>query len=46
VQINRVLTSHRRGNGQVMFGQTLLYQRTGALALGGAVQVLSIQTAA
>lgn len=39
-QISRVLASYRRVNGQVMFGQNLLYQRTGTLSLGDSVQVL------
>jgi uncharacterized protein YcbX len=39
-QINRVLASFRRVNGQVMFGQNLLYQRAGRLSLGDSVEVL------
>ena len=39
-QINRVLASYRRVNGQVMFGQNLLYQRAGTLSLGDSVEVL------
>jgi len=38
--INRVLASYRRVNGQVMFGQNLLYQRVGTLSLGDSVAVL------
>ncbi len=40
-QINRVLAGYRRVNGQVMFGQNLLYQRPGVLAVGDAVEVLA-----
>lgn len=40
-QINRVLASYRRVNGQVMFGQNLLYQGAGRLAVGDAVSVLA-----
>jgi len=39
-QINRMLASYRRVNGQVMFGQNLLYQRAGTLSLGDSVEVL------
>ncbi len=39
-QINRVLASFRRVNGQVIFGQNLLYQRGGTLSLGDSVEVL------
>jgi len=39
-QINRVLASYRRVNGQVMFGQNLLYQRAGSLSVGDSVEVL------
>ncbi|MCB1697414.1 MAG: MOSC domain-containing protein [Pseudomonadales bacterium] len=39
-QINRALASYRRINGQVMFGQNLLYQRAGSLSLGDSVEVL------
>lgn len=39
-QINRVLAGFRRVNGQVMFGQNLLYQRAGTLSLGDSVEVL------
>jgi len=39
-QITRVLASYRRVNGQVMFGQNLLYQHAGALSLGDTVEVL------
>lgn len=39
-QINRVLASYRRVNGQVMFGQNLLYQCAGTLSLGDSVEVL------
>ena len=39
-QINRVLASYRRVNGQVMFGQNLLYQRVGSLSVGDSVEVL------
>jgi uncharacterized protein YcbX len=39
-QINRVLASFRRVNGQVLFGQNLLYQRAGSLNLGDSVEVL------
>jgi uncharacterized protein YcbX len=39
-QINRVLASYRRFNGQVMFGQNLLYQRAGKLSVGDPVQLL------
>ena len=34
------LASYRRINGQVMFGQNLLYQRAGSLSLGDSVEVL------
>jgi uncharacterized protein YcbX len=40
-QINRVLASYRRVNGQVMFGQNLLYQQAGDLAVGDTVEVLA-----
>lgn len=40
-QINRVLASYRRVNGEIMFGQNLLYQQAGTLALGDAVEVLA-----
>ena len=39
-QINRVLAGFRRINGQVMFGQNLLYQSAGVLSLGDPVEVL------
>jgi uncharacterized protein YcbX len=39
-QINRVLAGFRRFNGQVLFGQNLLYQRAGTLTLGDSVEVL------
>lgn len=39
-QINRVLASYRRVNGQVMFGQNLLYQSVGSLSVGDPVEVL------
>lgn len=39
-QINRVLASYRRVNGQVLFGQNLLYRQGGQLALGDPVVVL------
>jgi uncharacterized protein YcbX len=39
-QINRVLASYRRVNGQLMFGQNLLYQHTGTLSVGDSVEVL------
>ena len=39
-QINRVLASFRRFNGQVMFGQNLLYRHAGTLTLGDPVEVL------
>ncbi|MEP1471187.1 MAG: MOSC domain-containing protein [Halieaceae bacterium] len=38
--INRVLASYRRRDGQVYFGQNLLYQHTGPIAVGDAVEVL------
>ncbi len=38
--INRVLASYRRQQGQVYFGQNLLYRETGTLQLGDEVQVL------
>ncbi len=40
-QINRVLASYRRVNGQVMFGQNLLYQQAGEVAVGDSVEVLA-----
>lgn len=40
VQISRVLASYRRVNGQVMFGQNLLYQHPGILSVGDLVEVL------
>jgi len=39
-QINRVLASYRRVNGQVMFGQNLLYQSVGRLSVRDPVEVL------
>ena len=39
-QINRVLAGFRRFQGQVYFGQNLLYRGPGTLALGDAVEVL------
>ena len=39
-QINRVLASYRRRDGEVYFGQNLLYPQTGTLAVGGIVEVL------
>lgn len=39
-QINRVLASYRRVNGQIEFGQNLLYNPPGAVALGDPVEVL------
>jgi len=38
--INRTLAAYRRVNGQVLFGQNLLYRQTGRLAAGDAVEVL------
>lgn len=38
--INRVLASYRRINGQVYFGQNLLYRGTGSLATGDELEVL------
>jgi uncharacterized protein YcbX len=38
--INRVLASYRRVNGQILFGQNLLYQQPGQLAVGDEVEVL------
>jgi len=40
-QINRVLASYRRVNGQVMFGQNLLYRQAGELVVGDTVEVLA-----
>jgi uncharacterized protein YcbX len=40
-QINRVLASYRRRDGQVYFGQNLLYPEPGALSLGDTVEVLA-----
>lgn len=38
--VNRVLASYRRHQGQVYFGQNLLYQSFGTLRLGDPVEVL------
>jgi uncharacterized protein YcbX len=40
-QINRVLASYRRRDGQVYFGQNLLYPDFGELAVGDTVDVLA-----
>jgi hypothetical protein len=39
--INRTLASFRRINGQIYFGQNLLYQETGQLRTGDSVEVLA-----
>ncbi|MEM8662444.1 MAG: MOSC N-terminal beta barrel domain-containing protein, partial [Pseudomonadota bacterium] len=39
-QINRVLASYRRIDRQIMFGQNLLYQKQGSVAVGDVVEVL------
>ncbi|MEM6496660.1 MAG: MOSC N-terminal beta barrel domain-containing protein [Pseudomonadota bacterium] len=39
-QINRVLANYRRFDRQIMFGQNLLYQKQGSVAVGDAVEVL------
>jgi hypothetical protein len=39
--INRVLAGYRRFEGKIYFGQNLLYQDTGRLSLGDAVEVLA-----
>lgn len=39
--INRVLAGFRRSNGQIYFGQNLLYQHTGQLRQGDSVEVLA-----
>lgn len=38
--INRALAAYRRVNGQVLFGQNLLYRQAGRLAVGDTVEVL------
>lgn len=38
--INRELAKFRRTNGQIYFGQNLLYQQTGQLRIGDTVEVL------
>lgn len=38
--INRTLAKFRRTNGQIYFGQNLLYQQTGELSTGDSVEVL------
>ena len=38
--INRTLASFRRFNGQIFFGQNLVYQRSGLLRVGDPVEVL------
>lgn len=38
--INRALAGFRRRDGQIFFGQNLLYQARGSLAVGDAVEVL------
>lgn len=38
--INRTLAGFRRRDGQIFFGQNLLYQNPGSLAVGNPVQVL------
>ena len=40
-QINRVLASYRRRDGQVYFGQNLLYPEPGTLSVGDSVKVLA-----
>ena len=40
-RINRVLAGFRRRNGQIFFGQNLLYQREGELNVGDPVEVLA-----
>jgi uncharacterized protein YcbX len=40
-QINRVLASYRRRDGQVYFGQNLLYPEYGSLAVGDTLEVLA-----
>lgn len=40
-QINRVLAGYRRFQGQIFFGQNLLYQSEGELCVGDAVEVLA-----
>ncbi len=39
--INRVLAGYRRFEGKIYFGQNLLYQHTGRLSTGDAVEVLA-----
>jgi MOSC domain-containing protein len=39
--INRVLAKYRRRDGQIYFGQNLLYQAFGTLAVGDEVEILS-----
>jgi hypothetical protein len=38
--INRTLASFRRREGQIYFGQNLLYRKMGQLAVGDTVEVL------
>lgn len=40
-QINRVLAGYRRREGQIYFGQNLLYAKPGRISLGEAVEVLA-----
>lgn len=40
-QINRVLAGFRRFQGQILFGQNLLYQREGEISVGDSVEVLA-----
>lgn len=40
-EINRVLASFRRRDGKVYFGQNLLYQQMGCIAVGDTVEVLA-----
>ncbi len=40
-QINRVLASYRRKDGQVYFGQNLLYAAGGTVTVGDSVEVLA-----
>jgi len=39
--INSTLAGYRRFNGQILFGQNLLYQRCGTLSVGDEVEVLA-----
>lgn len=39
--INRALAAFRRVDGQILFGQNLLYQQTGSLRVGDSVEVLA-----